>query len=134
MTKIFWPDGRIEESKPLNDMEIMAKQYCALRCLRDEYSDEMPQEIIHSASPNNKYKVRVGWWGNLSLRLSALEERGLLSDDLVQQYHQLVIGYILHLKKNKGLTRTEDINAANHLINQVMTSLESRLGPRSNCE
>lgn len=31
-----------------------------LKSLRTDYKDEIPQEIIHSSDPDNRYKIRTG--------------------------------------------------------------------------
>lgn len=43
-----------------------------LLCLFNEFSDEIPKEIIHSSSVNNQYKVRGGRFSTVSLKIMRL--------------------------------------------------------------
>ncbi len=43
-----------------------------LLCLFNEFSDEIPKEIIHSDSVNTKYKIRGGRFYAVSLKISRL--------------------------------------------------------------
>lgn len=49
-----------------------------LRHLRDGWSDEIPDEIIHSSSPNRDFKVRVNWFqgvtSTLEVALKAIDD------------------------------------------------------------
>ncbi len=46
-----------------------------LRHLRDDFSDEIPNEIIHSTSLNKAFKVRVGWFQGVTATLEAALEQ-----------------------------------------------------------
>jgi hypothetical protein len=43
-----------------------------LLCLFNEFSDEIPKEMIHSDSSNTKYKIRGGRFYAVSLKISRL--------------------------------------------------------------
>lgn len=42
------------------------------------YSNEIPPEIIHSDSPDNRYKVRKGWFIAVSFTLDLMVQDGLI--------------------------------------------------------
>jgi hypothetical protein len=132
MAKIIWPDGRIEISEELNDEEFAARQTEVFYRLLNDYSDDLPAEVVHSISENNKYKCRAAWWGVLNIRMSGLEDRGILPTEISTEYHDVMQNYETHLKQRGGLTSAEDISAANSLLRKTISYLEDRLGPSSN--
>ena len=90
-----------------------------LRHLRDDYSDEIPDEIIHSTSPNNAFKVRRGWFQGVTANLeAALKE----TDDpvLEAEVKWFVNHYTSDVFKAQGRTKNTDIFAANRIINRVL--------------
>tara|TARA_Y100000310_G_scaffold333304_1_gene410590 strand:- start:1430 stop:1828 length:399 start_codon:yes stop_codon:yes gene_type:complete len=132
MTKIIWPDGRIEIREELNDEEFAARQCEVFYRMLNEYSDDLPAEVVHSTSKDNKYKCRAALWGILNMRMGELEKRGLLPTEISSEYHTIMQDYETHLKQRAGLTSAEDISAASSLLRKTISCLDERLGPSSN--
>lgn len=90
--------------------------YANLRRLLNDYSDEIPKEIVHSTDDNNKFKVRTAWWAAVGANLRILITEGLITNpDLVSKIK------IFLLKKKEEMTTQEDIKEANQIINDVLT-------------
>jgi hypothetical protein len=106
---------------PPEERKLYLKQ--RLIHLRDGYKDEIPQRIVHSTDKDNKYKCRSAWWQSIDSRLSLLRRENLLSKDLDIVYDAVYNQHETHLREN-GLTRAEDIAAANALITKIIASLD----------
>lgn len=90
-----------------------------LRHLRDDWSDEIPDEIIHSTSPNKAFKVRVGWFQGVTATLEAALEQ--IDDPALEaEVTRFVNYYTSDVFKAQELTKASDIFAANRIINRVL--------------
>ena len=107
--------------------EFIRRHHECFKDLRDNYSEEIPEEIIHSGSQNNKYKVRAGWFHNVSLRFDVLNKRKMVPEYLMQKRAELLRDYNTSVEKNNGRTQREDIDKWNGLINDVLKHLETLL-------
>lgn len=92
-----------------------------LRYLRDSFSDEIPEEVVHSTSPNKKFKVRKGWFQGVTATLErALDEGFVANHDIELQVKDFVEEYLSQDFKDKPLTEASDIFEANKIINLVL--------------
>ncbi len=95
--------------------------------MRDAFSDDIPAEVIHSNSPNNKFKVRRNWFYGLVQNL----ELWVLGDRLVDDpgIDEEVGKFITHVRSDeftkKPLTEAEDIEWANKVINMVVDKMQN---------
>ncbi len=96
-----------------------------LKLSLEDFSDEIPKEVIHSFTENNKYKVRAAWWSSVSLNIYGLHEKGLLSDELSDEYKQVCEFHQKNLDE-AGLTKKEDIDAINTFLKKVIQTLENQ--------
>jgi len=102
-----------------------------LKWERDGYSDEIPDQLLHSTiyvdgkPVNPKFKVRKAWWqGTL-----ALFDEGERSGYLDQKSQQLWDELQQHLEGtdfHNRLTTREDIDKANSLLTSIIERLEAR--------
>lgn len=123
-------DGKTEYVKQTSDYtdeELLAYQLIELKKLRDNYSDEIPGEIAHSTSENRDYKVRTSWWGQLNMRVKALDSRKLIRLRTIQQYSRVIATHVYDQEQNQGLTTKEHIFAANCIIGLILSELELEL-------
>ncbi|GEM_PF-1729108 len=86
-----------------------------IRMLRDAYSNEIPENIVHSTDENNKFKVRGAWWAALGGNLRVSLREGTITDPLVRSN----IENFLDTPKSE-MTTKEDIDRANKIINIVL--------------
>ncbi len=99
------------------------ERYCLerLRWLRDEFSDEIPEEILSGVSPQKNFKVRRNWWQGVVGTLANALERGKITNPEVQEE---VKGFLEHYTSEKfheqPLTTAEDIKRANEIIDLVL--------------
>ena len=94
-----------------------------LRRFREDWSDKIPQEIIHSVAPDNKYKVRTNWFAGVVLNAWCLLEEGKLTDESAKKAAQeLVNRFTTEDFKNRKLHTAEDIQTANNLIDGILKS------------
>ncbi len=58
--------------------ELANEGLANLERLKNDYSNDIPTESVHSTSPNPYYKIRKAWFTSVGMNLSALEIAGLL--------------------------------------------------------
>jgi len=92
-----------------------------LEFLRDEFSDEIPAEIIHSDALNNRFKVRVGWFQGVVATAWNLLSEGQISGNRQQAAAQrLVDKFTSQEFVDQDLTTRRDITVANRLIDIIL--------------
>lgn len=79
-----------------------------LKRLRDEYEDEIPEEIVHSNSLRSKIKARKGWFCSVSGRLEYLIYLGLIKDPTV--FKKLARGVDIFTSERFKKTGTDQKN------------------------
>lgn len=87
-----------------------------LERLRDVWSDEIPEEIVRYGM----FKVRKNWWFALATTLDAMEEVGLLEQDLKTEIAIFFTKYSGDFGRSGHLTQPEHIQEANQLITRVL--------------
>lgn len=93
--------------------------------LLNTYKDEIPKKVVHSTSEDPRYKCRAGWWGQITLGVSSLIKKGLLSEFTINYYDQVINDYWVS-RRETGLTSRQNIKDANKLIYLVLSDLEKR--------
>ncbi len=85
--------------------------------LRDLYSNRIPSEVIHSNNPDNRFKVRKGWFIGLFHSIESYTERRghVLDPEVNAEYKDFRAGFVIN-----GLTTVNEINRANILINSIL--------------
>lgn len=109
-----------------NEKEIRSV-YRRLKIMKEEYSDTIPIESVHSGSKNNRYKCRKGWWGGLRNEFDILEEIKMLPPEVIQNYQSVWQKYLDRINRDDYGVKPENILEANKLIDQTLGILESRL-------
>lgn len=94
--------------------------------LRDDFSDEIPKELITSATSNNKYKVRVAWWTGLLAGLENAVSEGLVETDKKELVEHFVEKEYERLQKNaktdsRTRTTVDDLKRANKILDIVLS-------------
>jgi len=99
-----------------------------LRSLRDEWSDEIPEEVFDSRS-GKKFKVRKAWFGGVYNVITAGIKMGFVDETSRELYDDF-----RRLANETGfrdrLTTREDINRANSIIDSVMSYLAGDRQPQ----
>jgi hypothetical protein len=108
-----------KEPKELSPRE---KLLLELRHLRDDYSDEIPEQVINSVT-GQEYKVRNAWFGFVAGHLELGEINGLISEELAEKARQFGDKYCTDEFRDR-LTTSEDIEEANALLNEAIDELE----------
>jgi hypothetical protein len=89
--------------------------------LRQEYSDEIPSQIIHSSDKNNRFKVRKGWISNVVGDLEVAINQGVVTDPKIIQAANEFIDWATGEEFGKQERTTKaDIEKANRMIDQVL--------------
>lgn len=89
--------------------------------LRDDWNDEIPEQVVHSNSPMANFKVRRGWFGNIILATRlALDDKSIRSDEGKKAAEQLISRFTSDKFREQKLTKKEDIQEANRLIDIVL--------------
>ena len=103
-----------------------------IRRLRDDYSDEIPKEIIRGPvlGPEEKrFKVRINWWQGLLADLGYLQTNGLIPTELIDEVTEFIYYFASdmdnHIKEQER-TSAEDIARANELITKILDSQQER--------
>ncbi len=94
--------------------------------LRDGYSSEIPERIVHSTDENIKYKVRASWFGMVWLYFDGLFRGDLIPRALIQKRDEVMQNVTTRLKLNKGLTSRLDIEEVDRLLTDAIDYLESQ--------
>ncbi|MBI2599436.1 hypothetical protein HYW43_00765 [Candidatus Daviesbacteria bacterium] len=92
-----------------------------LRFLRDDCSDEIPEEILNGLSPQKLYKVRRNWWmGVVSVLEQGLRKGEIPDLELQGQVDSFIDYYTSDQFKKQPLTKAEDIAEANRIITLIL--------------
>lgn len=93
----------------------------SLKRLRDEYSDDIPQEIVHSYSPNSKIKARKAWFCSVSGLFESLRYLGLIKNPTTStKLERGIERFNSETFKNRARTRKIYITYGNLLINLAL--------------
>ncbi len=90
--------------------------------LLNEYSDELPQEIIHN---QGKYKCRAVWFQIIYGTIEGLIIKGLANNQVEEWYK----GFVEYMDKKSsiksvGKTSREDIERGNNLLRLVIKNIQ----------
>ena len=89
--------------------------------LRDDFSDQIPQERISSFSENKGFKVRTMWFQALAGQIERATNLGLLSDFEVEATSKNFLDKCFSDEfRNRSNTTPQDIEEANSLINLIL--------------
>jgi hypothetical protein len=96
-----------------------------LLILRDDYKNEIPREILHSTSSDNKYKVRKSWFQGLVAVAENRLMKGLIREpNLVKDIDAFIVRYTSPDWAHPAvLTTKEDIEKADNLIDKILENL-----------
>lgn len=87
-----------------------------LAWLRDEFSDEVPDEIIHGAG---KFKVRRAWWQCLAGNLDNGLREGVIPEELRADTRAFLRHTTTEFRQ-QTLTKPDDIQRANNLLDRII--------------
>lgn len=92
-----------------------------LRALK-AYSNEIPSEIIHSDSPENRYKVRKGWFIAVAWTFEIIiAEQSVQDPKLNRLFH----GYVRWLETSpfmNRLTKPGEIDVVDRIVDRILNS------------
>lgn len=91
--------------------------------LRDDFSDEVPVKTVHSNSPNNRFKVRRGWFAGVMATVSNALEEGLVSDpEAAKEAEEFVdwVGGDFRTRDPRSPTSPEEVQRANHILDRLL--------------
>lgn len=113
--------------------EKIAEAIKRLRWFKDEWSNEVPTEVIYGGQTDKKkqmFKVRKNWWGGLfteleygALAILNTEMHSSLIQEIRNFFHDY--GGVEFQGKTGRLTTKEDIERANKLIEETILALEN---------
>lgn len=119
------PQPNIEQGN-----ENITKLINKLTYLKDECSSEIPDQIIEGNESDIQYKVRKNWWNGLvghfeNVVISHLDEQ--IHSALIEKIRQFISDYTSEeFQGSRGrLTTKEDIERADDLIEEVISTLEN---------
>ena len=97
-----------------------------LRHFKDDYSDEIPETILHSTSSNPPplYKVRKAWFQSLSSTFNQVKRAKITIDTTLTGKIRAFQAMIHDLAFKQRLTTKEDIDQANEIIDELIEALE----------
>lgn len=95
--------------------------------MRDDWSEEIPSEILHSVSQqgrdSNKFKVRKAWFQGVSSWLYEGIRRSYLPPEFggrYEEFHKRVEETKFHSRD----TTKEDIDYADRILDDILVTLE----------
>ena len=95
-----------------------------LNHLRNEYSDEIPNEIINSTSDNPLYKVRKAWFDNIIRVIHEMAMDYYFMDDTTEL--DKFTSYYTSGEFQARLTTAEDISRGNEVLDYLLSVVERR--------
>ncbi len=114
----------LERLDKLHPEEYASEMRVRLLELRDEYTEEIPAQIVRSDTP--KYKCRIGWFATIIAEAENLKKRSMLSEGLVKKLNAFHTEVSPQIKQR--LTTEQDIARGNLLLNEILKELELRYG------
>jgi hypothetical protein len=110
------------DPEDIKDQEQEHNILIRLKGLRDDWSDEIPNKILHGDSEVDapKFKVRKNWWESLVGNLDLLIDLHQLPLELEQEIELFDEKYAKEIKER--LATAEDIAEANALITKILES------------
>jgi uncharacterized protein YaaW (UPF0174 family) len=92
-----------------------------LKSLRRDWSDEIPQEVIHFNDEDSKYKVRRNWFQQIVTNTWMLLDEGKISNEESKKAaEELIEKFTSEEFVERKLTTSEDIETANHLMDVIL--------------
>lgn len=92
-----------------------------LKGLRFDWSDEIPERVIHSDDTDNLYKVRRNWFTGVAADVYNLLNEGFLTDSAKRAAaEQLLARFASEEFSKRALTTAEDIQKTNELIDIIL--------------
>jgi hypothetical protein len=96
-----------------------------LRWLHEEFSDEIPKEILSGHSPNRAYKVRGNWWAGVIADLDEMRHEEQIPLELSEEIDAFIAHYTSDEFHYQPLTLKDDIDRANSLIGRLLLNSAS---------
>lgn len=130
------------ELKPENIPDSIEYYLNVFKRLRDDYSNDIPEEVIHSDALDSKFKIRRGWFTALVGQLILLKEDYLgyiintetekdLADDYNKKMEKLIAdveAFITYCtsKEFQEVERiaAEDVDTGDSILARVISHLE----------
>ena len=107
----------------------LEEYFSSIKNLKENYSDEIPKEILHSTMiidgkiVNPKYKCRKGWFQGLYSYIEMGIDLKVINGKSKELYKNFCT-YLKETEMQKRLTTQEDITKANELLTSVIKDLE----------
>ena len=92
---------------------------------RDDYKDEIPPQLVHSNSPDSKYKIRSAWMLGLAGEIEVSRDEGILPESVRSDVDDF-LNWVDDWGKRPGnppMNIQEDIEKGNEIIDKVLESL-----------
>ena len=94
-----------------------------LRTLRDDWSDEIPEDIIPGRK-RGQFKVRTNWWASLNADLEVGLIDGVFTPELIPAITAFIEKHSTPEFAHRSRTTAEQITEANALLNLILQSHE----------
>ena len=92
-----------------------------LRQLRNDFKDEVPDRIVHSCDPDNRYKIRTGWFVGVRADVCNLLRDGKIVDIAERAAaEELVERFSSDEWVQRDYNTPEDIAEANRLLDIIL--------------
>lgn len=117
------------ESQSQNSERRFSPEEVKSRCSRrltellENYSNEVPEKIVHSYDDDNQYKVRAAWWTSLRINFDIANKYSLLSDSITEKFETIYARHLEDLEKDR-LTKGERIQEMNLVLQEIIDHLK----------
>jgi hypothetical protein len=104
---------------------MKVNEYLAhLRLLRDDFSDEIPDKLLHSPMGQPKYKVRKSWFQGVIADARNIVLDNYAHENTKEQFQEFW-DYYETSGMSSRLTTRKDIDKANQLLCSLIADLEA---------
>lgn len=112
------------------EKDPLVERYLAFfRRLKNDWSNDIPKDIIHSTNENNKFKIRKAWFTVLVGQLQMFEEDYLKepNDDLAlsNDVNDFIANYTSKDFQLLERVGSEDVDAGDNILDRVISYLEN---------
>ena len=105
---------------------MTAREYLKhMKFLRDDFSNEIPEKILHSNMGQPKYKVRKNWFQGVIADADCVISDGYATDHTKRLFEEFM-SYYKNSDAMNRLTKSEDIDKANKLLTSLINDIENK--------
>ncbi|MFH0868262.1 MAG: hypothetical protein V1831_03030 [Candidatus Woesearchaeota archaeon] len=106
-------------------MESLTELLADAKSLRDDYSEEIPNEIVHGKL---KFKVQKNWLNRITIGMISAQTFGIIEDQAVVDTYNKFERYLTETNIWGRNSTATDIQKGNEFLNYLIGYCEQKVG------